>query len=228
MRAWAPRQRLSAGGGELGQPRRDQLSTGDHLHVAELTHVEVVARDRGEAGEDVGRALDQAFADDDSLAVVRVPAGTAMRLIDRTAGLFDLQKQRVGAVAPLEQHQEHPHSDAPHADHLARGVDEREAIEQVAAVFRQRGSVGLENLIRQRWLVRRQANPQRWVLDDPQVASDPLGELPDGAGAGSPPRLALDVRGDLLLVLGRKQRDELLGGDQVVPDVQLLRAGVVG
>ena len=57
--------------------------------------------------------------------------------------------------------------------------------------------------------------------------SDALGELPDGAGAGPPTRLALDVREDLLLIFGREQRDELLHRDQVVPDIELLRPGVV-
>ena len=59
------------------------------------------------------------------------------------------------------------------------------------------------------------------------MTSDALGELPDRAGAGSPTRLALDVRGDLLLLLRGEQPDELLHRDQVVPDVQLRRRGVV-
>jgi hypothetical protein len=104
-------------------------------------------------------------------------AETAIGLIHRAAGLFDLQKQRVGAVAPLEQHQKHSHADAPDADDLARGVDEREAVEQVPAVIRQRGSVGLEHLIGEGGLVRVEPNPQRWVFNDPEVAVDPLGQL---------------------------------------------------
>jgi len=79
--------------------------------------------------------------------MVLVVAGTAVGLVHRTASLFDLQKQRVGAMAPFEQYQEHSHPDAPDADDLARGVDEREAVEQVTAVFRQRRSVGLEYVV---------------------------------------------------------------------------------
>ena len=85
--------------------------------------------------------------------MVPMVAGAAVGLVHRTASLFDLQKQRVGAVPAFEQHEEHSHPDAPNADHLAGRVDERKAVEQVTAVFRQRGSVGLENLVRQGGLV---------------------------------------------------------------------------
>ncbi len=96
--------------------------------------------DRGPAGEDVGRALDQALADHHPLAVVGVPARLAVCLVHRRSGLLDLQKQRVGAAAPLEQDEEHAHADAAHADDLAGGVDEREAVEQVTPVLRQRSA----------------------------------------------------------------------------------------
>src|SRR5262249_17986413 len=50
-------ERLAARGGELGEPRGDQVGSRDDLHVAELPHVVVPAVQRAPADEDVARAL---------------------------------------------------------------------------------------------------------------------------------------------------------------------------
>jgi hypothetical protein len=59
-----------------------------------------------------------------------VAAGLGVRLIHRRPGLLDLQEQRVGAGAALQQHQVdlHPHAADPHD--LADHVDLGEPVEQ--------------------------------------------------------------------------------------------------
>ena len=90
---------------------------------------------RAPADEDVGGALDQPFAVDHPRAVVVVAAGLGVGLIYRRPGLLDLQEQRVGAAAALEQHQVdlHPHAAYPHdlADHIDLG----EPVEQAPPVL---------------------------------------------------------------------------------------------
>ena len=118
--------------------------------------------------------------------------------------------------------------DAPDADDLAGGIDERETVEQVAAVFRQRVAICREDRVLERELVTEQANPQRWILGDPEPPCHRLGELPRSTGARAPPRLPVDVLPNLFLLRRLEESDQLVCGDQVVPDVELLRPRVVG
>src|SRR3954452_13327957 len=107
-------QHLGAGGGELCEPRADQLAIGDDLHVSELPHVVVVTAPRGPTDEDVRGALHQPLALDDPTAMVGVAARPATRLIHRRPCLLDLQKQRVIPVAAHQQGQVYAHPDAAH------------------------------------------------------------------------------------------------------------------
>ncbi len=61
-----------------------------------------------------------------------------------------------------------------------------------------------------------------------QVPSAVLGELPERTAVGSLARLALDVGGGADLVRFGEDAEELVDGDQVVPDVEPTGGGVVG
>ena len=98
----------------------------------------------------------------------------------------------------------------------------------MAAVFRQRASIGGEDRLLERELVGLQADPQRRILGDPHPPTDRLGELSRGTGTRALPGLPLDVRPDLLLLRRLEERDQLVGGDEVVPDLELLRPRVLG
>ena len=225
MRRVGAGQHLAAGGGELPEPRGDQLAVGDDLHVPELAHVVVVAAPGGPTDEDVRGALHQPLALDDPAAMVVVAARPAVRLVHRRSRLLDLQEQRVIAVAALQQDQVYPHPDAAHPDHLADGVDEREPVQQVAALVGQGVVVGGEQLLGEAVVA---VLPDRRVLGDPQVPVAVLGELPERAAVGALARLALDVGGAADLVGFGEDAEELVDGDQVVPDVEPAGGGVAG
>ena len=134
-----PGQHGAAGHGELPQPGRDGVGIGDHLHVAELAHVDVPALDVGPTGEDVTGALHQLAAHDDPLAVVGVCARTEVGLVHRGPGFLELEEEGVVAVATLAQDEEDLHAHAADAHHLPGHVRHREAVEQVPAVLREGG-----------------------------------------------------------------------------------------
>ena len=148
-----------------------------------------------------------------------------VRLVHRRAGLLDLQEQRIRLVRALQQHQVHPHADAADADDLADGVDEREAVEQVAAVVGQRvaGSAAKTCLLERR-LVVDDADRHRRVLGDPQVPVDGLGELPrPHRGCVRRLRLAARCGGRRCSCSApaRSTSSSSVDVDQVVPDVEL-------
>src|SRR5450631_444662 len=118
-----PGQCLAARGGELSEARGDQLRARDDLHVAELPYVIVLAAERAPPGENVGGALNEPLAADHPRAVVAVLAGLGVGLIHGRPGLLDLQEQRVGAAAALQQHQVDLHPHAAYPDDLADHVD---------------------------------------------------------------------------------------------------------
>ena len=69
-------------------------------------------------------------------------------VLEHGGGRFlDLEEERVLLVAPLEQDDERPRADAADTDDLAGDVDDLEALEQVASVILQRGSIGAELLM---------------------------------------------------------------------------------
>ena len=70
--------------------------------------------------------------------------------------------------------------------------------------------------------------PDRRVLGDPQVPVAVLGELLERPAVGPLARLALDVGGGADLVGVGEHAEELVDGDQVVPDVEPAGAGVPG
>src|SRR3954451_3499432 len=70
--------------------------------------------------------------------------------------------------------------------------------------------------------------PDRRVLGDPQVPVAVLGELLERPAVGAFPRLALDVVGGADPIGLGEHAEELLDGDQVVPDVEPADAGVTG
>ena len=70
-----------------------------------------------------------------------------MILEHRRGRFLDLQEQRVLLVAALEQDDEGARADAADTHDLAGGVDDLEALEQVAAVILQRRPVGAELLV---------------------------------------------------------------------------------
>ena len=98
----------------------------------------------------------------------------------------------------------------------------------MAAILRQRASVGGEDRALERELVALQADPQGRILGDLHPPSDRFGELSRGTGTRALPRLSLDVRRDLLLLCRFVERDQLVGGDEVVPDLERRRASVLG
>ena len=70
--------------------------------------------------------------------------------------------------------------------------------------------------------------PDRRVLGDPQVPVAVLGELLERPAVAALARLALDVGGAADLVGFGEHAEELVDGDQVVPDVEPADAGVPG
>ena len=63
--------------------------------------------------------------------------GPGVGFVHRRARLLDLEEQRIGAAAALEQHQVDPHPDAADPDHLADHVDLGEPVEQAPPVLLQ-------------------------------------------------------------------------------------------
>src|SRR4030095_2325117 len=95
-------ERVAACGGELDEPRREEVRARDDLHVPKLADVVVLAAERSPADEDVGRALAAPLAVDYPGPVVVVPAGSGVRLVHGRAGLLDLEEQRVVTAAALQ------------------------------------------------------------------------------------------------------------------------------
>ena len=106
--------------------------------------------------------------------------------------LLDLQEQRVVAAAAEQEHDPDARADAADADDLARHVDEAEALEQRAALARQRAAVVVEDRADggmrrvalepgRRELVER--HDQRRLRDDPRLAVDEPRQLRVGVEA---------------------------------------------
>ena len=110
---------------ERRQAWRDQGAVWNHLHVAELAYV--VRRSVGgrcPPDEDVRGALRQPLADGDSFARRFENARIQELLVDRRPRLLDLQEQRIGPIATLQQDEVDTHADASDADDLSDRIAE--------------------------------------------------------------------------------------------------------
>ena len=145
-----------------------------------------------------------------------------MRLVHRRPGLLDLQEQRIGAAAALEQHQVDPHADAADPDHLADHVDLGEPVEQAPPVLLQGQPVLGEQLVDEvGLLVVADRDPDRRFLGDPRSPVRHRGELGERAAAGAALALLLDVDRDPPAVGRLEVVDQAVDVHAVVPDVQL-------
>ena len=174
--------------------RVHRLEIGGRLHVAELPHVERARPRQRPAQKHVARGLHHALAAHDALAVVRELARPEMRRQHRRQRLFDLQDERV-VVVRGEQRDGAARADAPDADDLDRGVEQRVPVEQHLHVGRQVPRVGADDLgdvevvvVRRRGVVQR-----RRVVDEPPRAVDDVRELRDGGAHGVGRRLIADA-----------------------------------
>src|SRR5205807_7266934 len=94
--------------------------------------------------EDVARGLHQPLALDHALAVVREATPAEQRLEHGRVGLLDLQEERIAPVPTQEQQHPAACSHAAHTDDLVSEVGIAEALEQRAALARQRPAVAPE------------------------------------------------------------------------------------
>jgi hypothetical protein len=141
--------------------------------------------------------------------------------------LFQLEEQRVVGRASFAQHEVHPHPDAADADDLTHPVDDREPVEEMPAVVAQAHAVPLEHgLHHLGFAVGTDADPSRRVLDDPRVPVDDLRQLLVGAATGPLARFLFDDGCDALARGRVEHLEQLVDGDQVVPDVEFVRVGV--
>src|SRR5204863_7057798 len=100
--------------------------------------------DMDPAEEDVACGLHEALADDDALAMIAKLARSQELLEHRRLRLLHLQEQGVLPVAPEQQPDPRPRTDAADAHDLAREVDELELLEQHAPVVLERRTVGTQ------------------------------------------------------------------------------------
>src|SRR5690242_8742037 len=116
------RQRPTAHAGVEREPERHHpLDQRGALHVAELAPVEVALHVQayGPAEVDVAGCLHYPLPLHHALAVLPVPAPAHVGLEHRRRRLLDLKEQRVLRIAPLEQNDKRPGTDAADADDLA-------------------------------------------------------------------------------------------------------------
>ena len=218
-----PRQDRAALLREVHEVRGDPLGVRDDLHVAELPTVEVRALNGRPPDEDVGGALDEQLPRDHPFPVIAVRARAEVRFVDRRTGLLDLEEERIVPVAAVEQDEVHAHPDAADADDLPYPIDEGEAIEQLAAVLAEAHPVRLEDLLHEIGAIGVfGADPDGRILDDAWSTIDRLGELRERAVTRPSSGALLDVGGDPLPIFELEHRQEVVDGDEVVPDVELL------
>src|SRR3954451_1159981 len=158
--------------GELAEPPCDVLGRRNDLHVAELADVEVDALQAGPTDEDVGRALNEASPNGDTLTVVRIAAGFEEAFVDRRPGLFDLQEEKIVGTRTLEQEQMDAHPDASDPHDLAEFVDERVTVEEVATFLRERRAVRSERALDDRPVGPIFTNPKWGRLNETSMAVD--------------------------------------------------------
>ena len=161
--------------------------------------------------------------------MARLLAGAEVGLVNRGAGLLDLQKQGVVATAALKQGQIDPHPHAAHPHHLADQVNEGKAVEQVAPILLQGHPVAGQALVAQRVLhLVVDAGAQGRVLVDPGLAVDHLSELGKGATVGTALGLLLDMDRQLPTVGRGEVLDQAVDVSPVVPEVELRHGRVAG
>ena len=223
-----PGERVAAGNGELDEDGRDEFGGGDQLHIAELTDVEVTLPERPPTHEDVGGALHHPLAGDDPGAVVVVPAGVGVGLVDGGTGLLALQEERVPGRAPFEEHEVHHHADAADPDHLADDVHRGEAVEEPAAVFLECEAVLPEETLHDVALLVVVQGHAQWGLWRDACPPTPLGGQLLERAAARPRVLVLLELHLYLAAVGRFEVvDELVEARALVPDVEKGQGGVV-
>jgi hypothetical protein len=166
--------------------------------------------------KDVADGLHHPLASDHPFAVLPVAALGQWALQDRGGRLLDLQEQRILLVATLEQGDERPGADAPHADHLAGHIDQLEPLQQLTLIVAQGGLVGpelrFEVAFHRRFgeaiggLEVPRRDHDRRLADDPVPSGDHLGKLRQRLQAVAGACLPRDLLDPLFAPLG------LLGG----------------
>ena len=142
--------------------------------------------------------------------------------------LLDLQEERILVVVAPEEHDVAAGADTPHADDLAREVDEGVAVQQRPQVVADRGPVGLGDRAQAIFqLLVTEVDDQRRVVDDPEVAALDGGHLGQRLEVIAMRRLeqaALEVLADVW----RHDRGDVRPGDPVVPDGQVAHRRELG
>ena len=214
---------------ELDQAGSDAFAVGYDLHVTELPNVEVHPLHRRPTDEDVRRGLDQSLAFDHALAVVPVVARAEVSLVDRWAGLLDLQEEGIVRTSTFEHHQVDPHADTANADDLSGHVRYREPAEQMAPILGQRRAVGVEDgPLEVEFVLVVEHCPAGRIVDDATATCDHRRQLARCALVRTASGLLLDASRHTFTVFGVEELDQLVDVDPVVPDVELVRRGVAG
>ena len=132
----------------------------------------------GPTQEQIAGGLHEPLTLDDAAGVVVVDGATEVRLEYRRRCFLDLEDERVVVPAPFQQSDPTSGADAADADHLARGVREREPVEEMADVVGETCPVALEQRLHAvDVVIASDMTHQRKLIDDPTTAVDDRGEL---------------------------------------------------
>ena len=159
-------------------------------------------------------------------AMTRAPwlsCGARVRvlLVDRRAGLLELQEERVATGAALEQREVHHHPDAADPDHLAHDVDGDEAVEEVPAIILERQPVVGDQVVDDVALfVVVERHAQRRLGDDARPSAPLRGQLGERPAARPFLLALLELDLHLAPVGGFEVVDEAVEARAVVPDVE--------